>query len=517
MKNVQLPDFYYLDNFTQLIDYVFDKHKSILRPKDIDDYNHFSSLSRNAKGLYVRFLMRKGSYFRPKKVSYSEIPNLNECLKELELIDFISWDVAVTEKIKLFTKAELSKLFPKEYDSKLVRVDLEEALLVSISEIPEKVLEIQKDFKVFTLLYFGNLNQDLSEFILNDLGIYKYEKYDLSHGFINSIQELEEFLNFYMVLSEYDRDQAFEFFNNYLIIKSTNTVLKRRLDKFHFSFARQLERHKHFEEALEIYSLSKRSGERQARVLASLKKYDQMEIKCLQMLRLSQNDQEKDFAEFFLFKNSKFLSKTYDKLQVYIPPTEYLELDKTELSVERAACEYYTQFGHCYYAENLWANALFGLFFWPVIFANVPGAFSHPFQHRPHDLYETDFCENRKTQIHELMEKPFTWAQAEKVYESKFGFSNPFVNWSAINKDYLNLALENFAQEQIKSIFKELLKDLKNKKKGFPDLIHFPHEGGVELIEIKAPGDRLQKHQNTWLKFFEDNEIKARVVNVRWN
>ncbi|EDM27759.1 hypothetical protein LNTAR_00120 [Lentisphaera araneosa HTCC2155] len=516
MQSIQLPDFYYLDNFTQLITYVFDNHKSILRPQDLDDYNNFSLLSPNSKALYVRFLMRKGTCFRPNKISYSEIPNLNDCLKELELFAFISWDATVTEKIKLFSKTELSTLFPEEFDSKLARVDLEKALLLTISDIPEKVLKIQKDFKVFSLLYFGNFHQDLSEFILNDLGIYQYEKYDLSHGFINSIQELEEFLNFYATLSDYDRDHALEFFNNYVIIKSTNTVLKRRLDKFHFSFARQLERHKHFEQALKIYRFSIRSGERQARVLAALKKYDQMESKCLQILRSPQNDQEKEFAQFFLFKNSKFLSKTYQKVENYIPPTELLELDKTELSVERAACEYYTQFGHCYYAENLWANALFGLFFWPVIFANVPGAFSHPFQHRPHDLYESDFCENRKVMISEIMGKPFTWAQAEKVYESKFGLSNPFVNWSAINKDYLSLALENFEQYQIKSIFIELLKDLRNKKKGFPDLIHFPHQGGVELIEIKAPGDRLQKHQNTWLNFFEDKKIKARVANVRW-
>ncbi|WP_337994450.1 VRR-NUC domain-containing protein [Lentisphaera marina] len=517
MQNVQLPNFYYLDNFTQLIDHVFDNHKSILRPSDLEDHNSFCLLSRNAKALYVRFLMRKGTCFRLEKISYSEIPNLIDCLSELELFNFISWDSTVTEKIKLFSKAELRILFPREFNSKLSRFELEEAMLMTISDIPEKVLKIKKDFKVFNLLYFGNLHQDLSEFILNDLGIYRYEKYDLSHGFINSISELEEFLNFYSVIAEYDRHKALEFFNNYSIIKSTNAVLKRRLDKFHFSFARQLERQKFFEEALEIYSLSKRSGERQARVLGTLKKYDQLETKCLQMLDFSKNDQEKEFAQFFLSKNSKFLSKTYDKLQVYIPPTELLELDKTDLSVERAACEYYTQFGHCYHAENLWANALFGLFFWQVIFANVPGAFSHPFQHRPHDLYEPDFYENRKTQITELMEKPFTWAKAEKVYQSKFGLSNPFVNWGAINKDYLRLALENFNQEQIKSIFIELLKDLRNKKKGFPDLIYFPHQGGVELIEIKAPGDRLQKHQNTWLKFFEENKIKARVVNVSWN
>ena len=179
--------------------------------------------------------------------------------------------------------------------------------------------------------------------------------------------------------------------------------------------------------------------------------------------------------------------------------------------------EYFSQFGECFYSENLWIKALFGLFFWEVIFADVPGAFSHPFQHRPHDLYEDDFCHLRKELIDRTFEGKFTWEIVEKIFDEKFGLSNSFVAWSFISKKCLKLAIENLEVTQLKSIFAEFLKNLRNKPKGFPDLIHFPEGGGIELIEIKGPGDRLQQHQSTWLEFFDKIGIRARVVNVQWN
>ena len=77
MQKIPLPDFYYLDNFTQLLDHVFEYNKAVLREEDFDDFLNFKSLSKNAQALFTRFLMRKGNYFRPAKLSYKEIPNID--------------------------------------------------------------------------------------------------------------------------------------------------------------------------------------------------------------------------------------------------------------------------------------------------------------------------------------------------------------------------------------------------------------------------------------------------------
>ena len=112
MHKIKLPAFYYLDNFIQLLDHVFEYNKAVFREDDFDDFLKFKDLSKNAQALFTRFLMRKGNYFRPTKIVYKEIPNITECLVELEGVNFISWDVPVEEKIKFFTKVELCDLFP---------------------------------------------------------------------------------------------------------------------------------------------------------------------------------------------------------------------------------------------------------------------------------------------------------------------------------------------------------------------------------------------------------------------
>ena len=58
--------------------------------------------------------------------------------------------------------------------------------------------------------------------------------------------------------------------------------------------------------------------------------------------------------------------------------------------------------GQGFYVENSLINSVFGLFFWPVIFAEVPGAFYHAFQYRPDDLYDPDFLQSRQAEFNPL-------------------------------------------------------------------------------------------------------------------
>ena len=48
----------------------------------------------------------------------------------------------------------------------------------------------------------------------------------------------------------------------------------------------------------------------------------------------------------------------------------------------------------------------------------------------------------------------------------------------------------------------------------FPDLFWLGVQGDYEFIEVKGPGDRLQKHQSRWLSFFVEQGIPCRVVYV---
>ena len=64
--------------------------------------------------------------------------------------------------------------------------------------------------------------------------------------------------------------------------------------------------------------------------------------------------------------------------------------------------------------------------------------------------------------------------------------------------------------------FEYLLADIRNNRSGLPDLIHFPDDDDYILLEVKGPGDRLQKNQLRWMKHFKHHGIRHAVVPVRF-
>ena len=66
-------------------------------------------------------------------------------------------------------------------------------------------------------------------------------------------------------------------------------------------------------------------------------------------------------------------------------------------------------------------------------------------------------------------------------------------------------------------IFQRILQDLRNNRSGFPDLVRFPAQGGYQLIEVKGPGDSLQKNQQRWLQFFARHDIPHCLARVTWS
>jgi len=160
------------------------------------------------------------------------------------------------------------------------------------------------------------------------------------------------------------------------------------------------------------------------------------------------------------------------------------------------------------------------LFIWDIVFANVPGAFFNPFQSAPSDLYHQEFVEKRRVLLDKRMQElddPVRFAATvRKIYESRYGIANPLVRWHKLPEQLLSKALFRIPVEHWKSLFERLLMDLRENSSGLPDLILFPADGSYELIEIKGPGDAIQKNQRRWMRYFSEHDIPCRVVNVSW-
>jgi hypothetical protein len=187
---------------------------------------------------------------------------------------------------------------------------------------------------------------------------------------------------------------------------------------------------------------------------------------------------------------------------------------KGEGTVEQQACEY---FNHAVWYENSLPLGVFGLIYWPAIFADVPGVWHHPFQAAPTDMYEIEFTENRKNEITELND--LTKEQWRKsiisTFELKQNIRNPFVNWSAISLEWVLNCFDSLSQKQWQGLFSHLLSDIRQYQSGFPDLFQ-KTDNDYRFIEIKGPGDKLQDNQIEWLGVFGRLDIKADVCYVSY-
>ena len=67
------------------------------------------------------------------------------------------------------------------------------------------------------------------------------------------------------------------------------------------------------------------------------------------------------------------------------------------VNVETYALEHYERLGYRgYHCEGRIVTTLFGLLFWDIIFAPIPGAFETPYQAAPLDMFEDTFYLSRE-------------------------------------------------------------------------------------------------------------------------
>jgi hypothetical protein len=387
------------------------------------------------------------------------------------------------------------------------------------------------------MLFFGNLNQSMTDFVLSDLGLNQFESYplDSAHRPYRSRNEIRQHWLLYQLQTLFeladngDRRQLRDL--GQLIPGAIDPQAPgyRKSEQLRYEIARQLERLGDLKTANRHYRrcLLPPSRERRARIHDQRGKPHKALDLCYRIIEQPLDDQELQFACQFALRLCKRhqLAPPASVAQSHIshrPQIVDLQLDYRE-SVELAVAEYYNAAdagGHCHYVENSLFNGVLGLLIWEVIFAPLPGAFYNPFQYRPSDFYAHDFCVRRSS----LLQQAFAgidsnediWRSIEPRWRQKQGLLNPLVNWQALDLELIRLALERIEHAHWRVIFERILQDLRNNRAGFPDLVYFPGTGGYCLIEVKGPGDSLQKNQQRWMQFFQAQGIAHRLDRVSW-
>ena len=76
MKLPDLPTYYYLDHFTEMLSFVRSIYGTVLSDEHYAFITRFESLSRDARCLLIRMVNRRGTVFNRQLFKYAEIKDM---------------------------------------------------------------------------------------------------------------------------------------------------------------------------------------------------------------------------------------------------------------------------------------------------------------------------------------------------------------------------------------------------------------------------------------------------------
>ncbi len=530
---------YYLQNFTTLLDFVFEHYPHLLNVEEQHFYEVFNTLDTDSQRLYVRLTSRSGNYIRCRTLDYSEIRHCDTCIETLIKQGFLLNACAATadQWLGIFARSDLACYLPAAANTKLIDPDLmtEQDMFgqspLTLLMAHEPVVEVQHKLllQTYRLLFFGNLHQDFSAFVLRDLGMRTFESYLIDHGNLpfTSRAQIDAYLQYYGCAEACEAamtdgpEVLLELHQQLPGIQPGDRALTRRIEKMANRIARQLERFDALEAAAAIYRTNNRPPARERLTRLECKLGNDAAAFCLcQEIESNPADAEElAFARQFGSRLAKKISVDYAPVTTSPPPTLTVTLEKSALPVELACALHFAREGKCYYVENALIGGVFGLAMWDIIFAPIAGAFYHPFQSAPADFQEADFYQQRKTLFENRFRQINNGLLSAVVldhFHQKNGIANPLVSWQRLNRLLLVQALKRIPVSHWLHLFEFLCKDIRNHRSGLPDLVFFPDTGGYQLIEVKGPGDRLQKNQLRWMHHFALGNIDHTVVHVNY-
>lgn len=538
--------FYYLDNFQHVLEWIVERYDDLLDTSERQFITDFIRLPKAAQGLLVRMVMRKGTLFRASKLSYDEIGAVQSAVIPLLEKGWVDPRpvLSLDELFALLRKPELVTCF-KAHGLKgaakktEMRVRLQEhypeprGIDQWYGAFDEAVygLTVMPLCERLRLLYFGNLHQEWSEFVLADLGVYRYEKveFSLDSRGITERSDIDTCLQLHACRQALEALQAGETLGELaqqaVAIESRHPWLQMRRDKLLFQIGQQAERVQDWSLALAVYGQCDYPGARlrRIRVLERSAQYPQAMALLEDAQAAPENDAEvQNLLRILPRLQRKLGLPTERRLSVTaLSRLDVMVSHAPDVSVEQLIQVHLAdEDGPVHYVENALINSLFGLLCWPAIFAPLPGAFFHPFHTGPSDLYSPDFYQRRAGLFNECLEQLDSDAYQTTIrqhFKIKHGLQSPFVFWGSLSEELLDQALHCLPADHLRHWFRRLLLDIKANRTGMPDLIQFyPAEQRYRMIEVKGPGDRLQDNQLRWLDFCAEHGMPVVVCYVQW-
>ncbi|ALM54778.1 VRR-NUC domain-containing protein [Halomonas huangheensis] len=549
---------YYLRHFQFVLDWVGAHHDVLLAEPEREFIAAIGTLPEASQALLVRMVSRKGELFRRSRLNYDEIGDIDKAMAPLVeagmvvpdpllTLDELFTQLRVPELRQAFAGGLASLLTSRSVTRSANRQSMRDALqdLEGQSHTLTEWWPEADDSMVrltvmpvcdrLRLMFFGNLRQTWSDFVLAELGLVRYPPVDLSelsHAF-RSREDVDIYLALHDLRERHEEGETAESLVNDLpAVAEDNAWLGERRARLLYRLGQQAQRDGDNPMALRCYTLAG-SGDariRRLRLLERQGEYAEAHRLAVEALSAPAGEAELQALERLLPRLAKRLALPLPEVSAARrPDTRVIELPADSLitsgSVESAVRDAISAPDQpAYYVENGLVTGLFGLLCWEAIFAPLPGAFFHPFQHGPADLRRDDFVARRRGLFDAALAQLDDGHYRDRIlatWQRCHGLANPFVHWELLEPPLLAQALDCIPVADLRCMFQRLLSDPAVNRSGLPDLVQFLPDATenaprYRLIEVKAPGDRLQDNQRRWLAWLKSHGIAVEVWHVEW-
>ena len=544
--NAHPRPYYYLENFNVALDWLRDRYRELLADEERRFMADFARLRTESAALVVRMIMRQGDLFRTSKLNYGEIGCPRTAAAPLVDLGWLDPRPVVSfpSLCRILRKAEICSALGLQGAARTVRkAELVPLIGATAAEAralqdwwpqaPDTLFQVKIAAlcERLRLMFFGNFHQTWSEFVLADLGIFRYEKVclDESARAFQTRGQIEQFHAIYRCRELLSAAAPLEEILAAVpapLPGTAGTWIEAKRAKLLFHIGQCYEKTPDLPRALALYRECDHP-EARIRSVRVLEKLERLQEAAALLAEVRQNPA----SELETQLSARILPRLNRKLGGASKPRQAraawadmeLELPYPEppQRVEIVVSEHLsTPDAPVVYVENTLLNSLFGLLCWDAIFAPLPGAFFHAFHAAPADLLEPEFPQRRSQQFARCLARLESGSYRDTIlhtFETKAGIQSAFVFWGALTRPLLELALDCLPARHLRLLFARLLADIRTHRSGLPDLIQlWPAERRYRLIEVKGPGDRLQDNQLRWLGFCRAHEIPVCVCKVTW-
>jgi DNA polymerase-3 subunit epsilon len=539
-RQKDLPTFYYHEHFLEMLEFVVERYEHVLAERHRQVVRDFRRLTLDEQRLYVRLVNRKGQVFDAAKLRYPELGEMRPLLAALRAK---GWLVSPRPEhydavLRFLTRADildtvtmlmsgvsrsLKKAEAVDFARRHVPAD------AFLERIPANRIVVQghcREVRFLLYLYFGRLQDGLSQFTMRDLGLVRVN--DSSGSYeprFAERAEAEAQFEIAELLRAADRATGAELREmagrvaalgepDFASVAAARDALCLRL-------GRRLERADHRTLALDVYRAGESTAcnERVVRLLLSADRKSEARAFLERCINEPRNDEERLFAEDLYAR--KFDKKRTSIATDQLRAADRIDLDESQMGTpERAAAAWYEARGHsAYRVENSLWRSLFGLLFWDEVTSTGEGGSSSPFDFLPKSLVDGSFRERNPaavTAAYDAIAEPGALKRRLlKAGTLHYGRPNGVFRWRQQTLDALFALADHGEAPAIRVMLDRFIDNYLDSRYGYPDLM-LVDTSGVRFVEIKAEGDALRRNQLLRLEQLRAAGFRADVVRVRW-